>query len=527
MNKKTAIIIGAGPAGLSAAYEFLNSTDIQPVIYEMTDKIGGISQTVDHNGYRIDYGPHRFFSKVDRVLDLWESVLPLQGAPARDDILLDRNIPLSKKEGAPDPEKSDRVMLFKNRITRIFFMRKFFDYPISLKPQLFLNLGLIRTAKIGFSYIWSRLFPIRKEKSLEDFFINRFGRELYLTFFKDYTEKVWGVNCHEIPPDWGAQRVKGLSIGRALLDALKKMLQKKDTSLDQKGTETSLIERFMYPKYGAGHMYESIAEKVLDMGGIIERNSKITGIRADGNRITEAVVENTETREIKTVTGDYFLSTMPVKELVEGFSPEPPEEVRRTAEGLMYRDYIQVGLLFTDMILKNKTRIRTMNNIIPDNWIYVQESDVKMGRLDFFNNFSTYMLKDTGKIWLGAEYFCSEGDELWSKSDREMLDFCLDELEKTNMAARKDLLDGVVLRMKKVYPSYFGTYKNFDRIIDFVNGFENLFLVGRNGMHKYNNMDHSIMSGMMAVDNIREGITGKDNLWELNTEEEYHEEKKG
>ncbi len=370
------------------------------------------------------------------------------------------------------------------------------------------------------------MFPIKHEKSLEDFFINRFGRELYLTFFKDYTEKVWGVPCNLIPPDWGAQRVKGLSIGRAILDALTKLFRKKDVSLTQKDTETSLIERFLYPKYGAGHMYQEIAQNIISLGGEISTHSKIIGLATNGRNITEIKAKNTKNGQITTLKGDYYFSTMPIKDLINGLSPEPPREITEIANGLMYRDYIIVGLLLYKMVLKNNTKIRTLNDTIPDNWIYVQESDVKVGRLDIFNNFSPYMLKDINKIWLGAEYFCNEGDEIWNKSDDEMKDHAIEELEKIDIIDKRDVIDGIVLRMPKVYPSYFGSYNRFNELVKFFDKYENLFLIGRNGMHKYNNMDHSILSGMIAVDNIISGIKEKDNLWALNTEQEYHEQKK-
>ena len=523
--KKTAVIIGAGPAGLTAAFELLTRSDIKPIIYEMDDCVGGISRTIKHKGNRIDIGPHRFFSKSDRVMNFWLNILPLQGAPAKDDKLLDRTIPLSTAPVAPDPEKEDRVFLYKNRITRIFFLKKFFDYPITLNVGTLKNLGLLRILKIGITYTFIKLRPRKVEKSLEDFFINRFGKELYETFFKDYTEKVWGVSCDQIPTDWGAQRVKGISILSVLTHAVKMMLPQKK-SIFQKKTETSLIESFLYPKFGAGQIYEEIAKKVIEMGGVIHLNHRIAGVRTNGKKIIGVQVINDRTKNMEIVSGDYFFSTMPIKELIKAFDQGVTEKVKAVADGLVYRDYILVGLLLQSMKLKNKTKKKTLNNIIPDNWIYVQEREVKMGRLDFINNFSLYMLQDQRLVWLGAEYFCNEGDLLWIKSDREMADFAIEELISMNMINSNEVVDYTVVRMPKTYPAYFGTYDRFDVLKAFVNEYENLFLIGRNGMHKYNNMDHSILTAMTAVDNIVAGIKDKNNLWDLNTENEYHEERK-
>jgi len=524
MQKKTAIIIGAGPAGLTAAYELSSRTDIKPVIYEMTSEIGGISKTVNYKGNRIDIGGHRFFSKSDAVMQWWQKILPPQGAPARDDIILNRKLDLSEETGAADPELTDKVMLSRGRVSRIFFLRSFFDYPISLKFSTFRNLGLKRTVRAGFSYIYSMLFPIKKEASLEDFFINRFGRELYETFFKDYTEKVWGVSCREIQPDWGSQRIKGLSVTTAVYHALKKFLVR-DRTIHQKGTETSLIEQFMYPKLGPGQLWEEVALRIKDMGGEIHLNRRVAKIDIEGDRVAGVKIQEQGKNEILTVRGDYVLSTMPVKELIQGMDPAPPKEVREVAEGLIYRDFITVGLLLKKLKIKNETKQETINNIVPDNWIYIQERDVRLGRLQIFNNWSPYMVKDPDTVWIGLEYFCNMGDRLWSKTDEEFARFAIDELEKIDIIEKDDVLDHVVIRMPKTYPAYFGTYKDFPVIQNYLNRFGNLFLIGRNGMHKYNNADHSMLTAMAAVDNIVSGDLSKENIWKINTEDEYHEAK--
>jgi protoporphyrinogen oxidase len=525
MNQEIAIIIGAGPAGLTAAYELLEKTDIKPIIFEMSPDIGGISKTVTYKGNRIDIGGHRFFSKSDKILNWWQSILPLQGKPSRDDIMLNRDITLSKVEGAPNPEKTDLVMLIRRRLSRIFFLRSFFDYPISLKWNTFRNLGAVKITKIGLSYIEAKILPIKNEKSLEDFFINRFGKQLYFIFFKDYTEKVWGVSCNSIKPDWGAQRIKGLSITKAIIHAVNSSL-KKDISIDQKNIETSLIEQFMYPKLGPGQLWEEVARKIEGKGGEIHRKHEVTEIKWRDRKVIEVSVEDKETQIKKYFKCDYTFSTMPVQELIQAMDPSAPRSVQRVARGLKYRDFITVGVLLKKMKIKNKTKIPTVNNIVPDNWIYIQEKDVKLGRLQIFNNWSPYMVNDPEKtVWIGLEYFCNLGDELWSKSDDEFSKFAINELAHIDIIDKDDVMDSTVIRMPKTYPAYFGTYDDFQVIRDFTDEIENLFLIGRNGMHKYNNADHSMLTAMVAVENIINDRKSKNNIWEVNTEEEYHEEK--
>ncbi len=521
--KKTAIIIGAGPAGLTAAYELLDKTDIKPIVFEMTQDIGGISKTVNYKGNRMDIGGHRFFSKSGRVMNWWQNILPLQGSPSKDDIILRRDIVLSKKDNAPDPKKTNLVMLRRNRLSRIFFLRSFFDYPISLKWNTFKNLGAIRLVKIGLSYIKAKLFPIKNENSIEDFFTNRFGRELYLTFFKDYTEKVWGVPCSKIRPDWGAQRIKGLSITKSITHAIKNSFRK-DKSINQKKTETSLIEQFMYPKFGPGQLWEEVAKKITQKGGEVHLQNKVIELKIQNKKITEIKINKYETGEIKNLTSDYVFSTMPVKELVQAMGSKVPVDVRNVSDGLVYRDFITVGVLLKKLKISNETKIKTINNIIPDNWIYIQEKDVKLGRLQIFNNWSPYMVKDPDTIWIGLEYFCNEGDDLWNKPDSKLTNFAIEELIKINIIEKEDVLDSTVLRMPKTYPAYFGTYDNFHVIRDFTDKIENLFLIGRNGMHRYNNADHSMLTAMVAVENIINKKKSKDNIWQVNAEDEYHEE---
>jgi protoporphyrinogen oxidase len=501
--KQQTIIIGGGPAGLTAAYELLTRTDIHPIVIERFDYMGGISRTVQYKGNRMDIGGHRFFSKSDRVMNWWLEQLP-QEAPSQS-------------------EKEDDVMLVRGRKSRIYFLRKFFDYPIQLSKATLANLGPARTLRIGVSYLRAMMFPIRKVENLEQFFINRFGRELYLTFFKSYTEKVWGVPCDKISAEWGAQRIKGLSIRKAIAHFLKQSGKAGDIA--QKGTETSLIEQFLYPKLGPGQMWEKIAKRVQEMGGEVITNFNITSVEVKDGQVVAVGGHASDGTERRFV-GDYFFSTTSVKELVQAMvdgGSEVPENVREVAEKLEYRDFIAVGLLVDK--LKVREPGGKHGQLVSDNWIYIQEPDVLIGRLQVFNNWSPFLVADRSKVWLGAEYFCYEGDELWTRPDDSMAKLAADELAKIDIIERQDVRDAVVVHMAKTYPAYFGVYDRFQEVRDYVDAIPNLYLVGRNGMHKYNNQDHSMLTAMTAVDNIIAGRRDKQNIWDVNTEPDYHESK--
>jgi protoporphyrinogen oxidase len=523
LTQKTAIIIGAGPAGLTAAYELLTRTDIRLILFEATDMAGGIARTFNHHGNRIDLGGHRFFSKSARVTKWWLSKFPLQkiddAAKKLVKVILGdavRGADGINLETGLDQDSVDRVMLVRKRMSRIFFHRRFFDYPVTLNLTTLRNLGFVSVVRIGFSYLRAKLFPIRRETSLEDFFINRFGRELYKTFFKNYTEKVWGVPCATIKPDWGAQRVKGLSVSKVIGHALK-MVFLKSIGKHQKKMETSLVDYYLYPKYGPGQLWETIAEFVQQKGGDLRYRHTVVGFEDDDSRITGVKVKDELMGAVSTVRADYVFSTMPVRDLVLGMSGAVPDDVRLAAEQLQYRDFMTIGLLFP--------HLKTPDGKLPDNWIYIQEGYVKVGRIQVFNNWSPYLVRDPNSVWLGLEYFCQEGDELWTMKDEELICMGVEELESMNLVDAGTLLDGVVLRMPKAYPAYFSGYERFDLIRNYVDRFANLFLIGRNGMHRYNNMDHSMLTAMTAVDNIIESVKTKDNIWNVNTETEYHEGK--
>lgn len=521
-ENKTAVIIGAGPAGLTAAYELLKKTEIKPLVFEATDAIGGISQTVNYKGNRMDIGGHRFFSKNDDVMEWWNNIMPMQGAPAKDEILLGSNSRFLK-QGGPDPAVVDRVMLSRNRVSRIFFLRKFFDYPISLKYSTFANMGLWRTVKSGMGYIYSQMSK-RKENSLEDFYINRFGRPLYSLFFEGYTQKVWGIHPSKLGADWGSQRVKGLSVFAILKDALCKPFRKNDVT--QKSVETSLIEQFIYPKYGPGQLWETVATETIAMGGELHKQHEVKKINVHGGKVVSVDIVD-EQGQTKNVQCDYLLSTMPLKDLVAALSGvDVPQDVARIASELPYRDFITVGLLLDGMKIKNKTKIKTYAQRVPDTWIYIQERDVKVGRLQIFNNWSPYMVQDyENKIFVGLEYFCNEGDDMWSMSDSDFIAMAIDELVKIDVIEKKSVTDAVRVKIKKAYPAYHGSYYELDKVRDFLNGIENLYCMGRNGQHRYNNMDHSMMTAMVTVDNISRGNNDKSNIWNVNTETQYHESK--
>ena len=519
-NTLTAVIAGAGPAGLTAAYEILKETSIHPVVFEATDMIGGISQTVRYKGNRMDIGGHRFFSKNREIMDWWTTLMPVQGKPAYDDILLDvKDKPF--EQGGPDPETDDRVMLYRRRVSRIFFLRKFFDYPISLKLETFTNMGFWRTMQSGFGYIASALRK-KPNDTLENFYINHFGKPLYQLFFEDYTEKVWGVHPSKLGADWGSQRVKGVSISAVIKDMFMKRFSSK---ADNQKVETSLIEQFIYPKYGPGQLWETVADDIRQDGGEIYMQSEIKKVNIKGNKVVS--VDYEKNGQLTNCPCNYLISSMPIKDLIAAIEGiDVPDDVRRIAGELPYRDFITVGLLLKKMKIRNETKMKTYNGRVPDTWIYVQERDVKVGRLQIFNNWSPYMVSDyKNTMWIGMEYFCTEGDDMWNKSQEEFIQMAIDELDKIDVIRKEDVLDAVRVKIKKAYPSYFGSYYEIDKVKSFLDTIENLFCVGRNGQHRYNNMDHSMLTAIETVRNIKENKTGKDNIWAVNTEEDYHETK--
>lgn len=497
---KNVIIIGAGPAGLTAAYQLLKKGkgEYKVTIIEADKQVGGISKTITYKGNRMDLGGHRFFTKEAEVKKIWKEILPLQTTTI-------------------NPDEKESVMLIRNRVSRIFYEDKFYDYPITINFKTIRNLGFFRTIFCGFSYLHYKIFP-KVENNLEDFYINRFGKKLYSMFFCGYTEKVWGREPKEISKDWGYQRVKGISISAVLNDYIKRIFKVED-----KSKEISLIDKFYYPKYGPGQFYEEMANQIKKMGGKIICNSTVIKINLNEKKINSLIYLKNNKEYTK--KADIVISTMPIKDLLESFN-KVDSHILNIASSLPYRDFITVGVLVSKLSIENTTKIKTLNNIIPDNWLYVQDNKVHLGRIQVFNNWSPYMVKNNEKtVWLGLEYFCNENDWLWSSSDEEIKNYACRELKKMKIIDQ-DVLDSCCIRVKKAYPAYFDSYKDIDQIKKYLNKIDNLYCIGRNGQHRYNNMDHSMLTAIKCADNILKNKKNKNNIWNVNVENDYHEEEK-
>ncbi len=460
------VIIGAGPAGLTAAYE-LTKRGITATVLEKNDKVGGLARTENHRGYYFDLGGHRFFTKVAEVKAFWHELL-------RDDFLR------------------------RPRLSRIFYQSKFFDYP--LKPSNALRgLGFTRSAAVALSYVWWQLFPYGKEETFEQWVTNRFGRELFKTFFKTYTEKVWGISCSELKAEWAAQRIKDLSLKTALLNTIMK----------PRKTIKTLIEEFEYPRLGPGMMWSVAAQRVRERGGTVSLDSDVIEITRTGGRIDNVIVANRGAAQ--TIGGTHFISSMPITELIKKLNPPAPSDVVEAAGRLHYRDFLTVCLIVDKP------------DLFPDNWIYVHDPNVKLGRIQNFKNWSPDMVADRTKSSLGLEYFCTEGDAIWNMADGDLIELGKQEIERIGLARRDDVIDGCVVRVPKAYPVYESDYQDYlETIKRFTATLENLQTIGRNGLHRYNNQDHSMVTGMLAVRNLLDGE--KNDLWRVNAEDEYLEE---
>jgi len=513
--QKIAVIAGAGPAGLTAALELLRRSDITPIVIEADTQVGGISKTINYRGNRMDLGGHRFFSKSDWVMRWWQEILPVaEGQVERSRALRihyqGRSRDLTSEGLAP--ASSDAVMLVRQRLSRIFYRRRFFDYPLTLNASTVKNLGLAEALKMGLSYGQAQIKTRSPEITLEDFLINRFGTRLYRTFFKDYTEKVWGVPCRQISAEWGAQRIKGLSVAKVIAHALSSPFRNSSDAA-QKRTETSLIERFLYPKFGPGQMWEEVARRVTALGGLIHLRQRVVDVKCVADKIVSVDVFDETAGAVRRVPCDHFLSSMPVKDLIAMLRPDDAH-IAQIAAALPYRSFMTVGLLLRSM----KGRPAPA-----DNWIYIQEPDVRIGRLQIFNNWSPALVADPGTVWLGLEYFCDQGDDLWAMEDEQFLDFATGELEKIGLIERKDVISGTLVRVPRAYPAYFGAYNQFGNVRNYLDRFSNLYPIGRNGMHRYNNQDHSMLTANAAVDAIAKRAP-KEQIWNINAEESYHEE---
>lgn len=517
MNKKTSkniIIIGAGPAGLSAALNILRTdTNVNLTVIEQEKEIGGLSRTIFNKENGTDIGPHRFFTKNQDVWNLWTEFLSPQGYPAKDDILSNREFTIVKS-GA-NPEKEDNVFLKRKRFSRIYYQNNFFDYP--LKIQSIFNLGLKTTFLIGISYIKSCFFK-KKEQNLEAFMINRFGKTLYELFFEDYTQKVWGVHPKDLSDKWGSQRIKGISLFHVLWDLLLQLLHLK------KQKEVSLIDEYYYPKLGCSQMWHLMAEEINKLGGKIILNHTVTRLTQTNDCISSITILDNQSQKEQILDCDTLISSMPVRELLTGMN-DVPSDIQNLAKNLQYRDFILVNYRIKKLNLKNNTSFPTIDNMAPDSWIYLQDKHIKAGRLDIVNNFSPYLIKNfPNEAIINLEYFCNEADDFYQKSDSEIIDFATEELKKLKAVTKEDILTTNVVRIKKAYPSYCGSYEHFDKIKNYINSIKNLYCIGRNGQHKYNNMDHSISDGIEIAKILKNNLD-KSILWDFNTEDDYQEEK--
>ena len=540
MNADPVVVIGAGPAGLTAAHELIESGRTAISIFDADAQVGGLSKTVVHHGNRIDIGGHRFFSKSDWVMRWWLDKLPLADDSDPATLKAHGGHAFLAYQGMRRTLAVDSAgrggeasMLIRDRLSRILFGGKLFAYPLKIDVATAWKLGPVACALFAASYVKARAFP-RPETTLEDFFINRFGRRLYLRFFKTYTEKVWGRSCTEISATWGAQRVKGLSISRALAHAWRQLFRSRTAA-----QETSLIEHFLYPRLGPGQMWETVAARLTALGVAPRMSTRVVGLRLGEPAIAAGAANKTACRITAVQTEDLasgrrewhpasqVISTMPIRDLIAAIDGEVPARVREIAAALEYRDFMTVGLLYRKLARSDRHAIAGRASV-PDNWIYVQEPGVKVGRIQIFNNWSPYLVaRGPGRedcVWVGLEFFCSEGDALWSSADDAMIALAKREMEQIGMADPGDCVDAVVLRMPKAYPGYYGAYEHFDEVRAFLDGIENLYCVGRNGMHRYNNQDHSMLSAKRAVEAILAGSSDKSAIWAVNIDDAYHEE---
>jgi protoporphyrinogen oxidase len=463
-------VIGAGPAGLTAAY-LLAKDGVKVTVFEADTVVGGIAQTAQYNGYRFDIGGHRFFTKITPVEALWHEILG------------------SEFISVP-------------RLSRIHYQGKFFDYPLKAANAL-KGLGLINAGLIMISYLKARLWPNPVEENFEQWVTNRFGRRLYNIFFKTYTEKVWGIACTEIRAEWAAQRIQGLSLTQAILSAAQ--LTKRSDKIK------TLINEFQYPRLGPGQMWELTRDRIRELGGTVLMQHHVTAVELEGGRAVavRALTPEGERR----FACDHVISTTDVRALVRAIEPAPPERIRASGEGLRYRDFLTVALMVRGA------------NLFPDNWIYIHTPGVKVGRIQNFNNWSKAMVPDPDRTTcLGLEYFCFEGDGLWTTPDAELIALGTRELRSLGLIGDAEVFDGTVVRIRKAYPIYDGAYReHLDAVRTFIDPIPNLHCVGRNGMHKYNNQDHSMFTAMLTLENMR---GARHDVWSVNTDFEYHEEMK-
>ena len=465
-SQRKVIIVGGGPAGLTAGYD-LTKYGIRPIVLEKLDRVGGISRTENYNGYFFDMGGHRFYTKSKEVNRFWQEILGDE-------------------------------FLVRPRLSRIYYDHKFFDYP--LKPlNALAGLGVWQSTLIVMSYLRWQLFPYKEEDTFEEWVTNRFGKQLFSTFFKSYTEKVWGISTSELKAEWAAQRIKNLSLKTAAIN----MLVKGNNDV------ASLIEEFHYPRLGPGMLWGKVMDEIEGRGGQVKLNSNVVGINRNENRI-ESVVVCCDGHE-QTITGTDFISSMPIPAFINSLNPPPPDHIVEAANKLKFRDFLTVCLIVDQP------------KLFPDNWIYVHYPEVKVGRIQNFKNWSPDMVPDPTKTSLGLEYFCNKGDELWNMPDDDLIELGKREVELIDLANSEDIVDGCVFRVENTYPVYDSDYKDYlGTVREYLESLENFQTIGRNGLHRYNNQDHAMLTGMLAVRNM---VLGENNdLWVVNAEQEYLEE---
>jgi len=464
-QKMNVIIFGGGPAGLTAAYEACKN-GLSPIVFEKDKEVGGISKTVNYKNYLFDIGGHRFFTKYDVIKNIWNEIL------------------------------GDNFIA-RPRLSRIYYNYKFFNYP--LKPlNALMNLGLNNSFLVMSSYIYSQIIPNRNVTNFEEWISNKFGKRLFTIFFKTYTEKVWGISCKEIQADWAAQRIKSLSLGKAILNSI---------GFLRKDRITTLIDEFQYPRRGPGQMWNKAKELVEKQGGKVNLNSQVIKFNRKGNKIISALIQSNGS--LQDVPGDYFISSIPLRELIEAIKPSVPDDVLSAAKKLRYRDFFTVSLIINKPF------------VFSDNWIYIHSPDVRVSRIQNFKNWSPEMVPDSQTTSLGLEYFCFDTDDIWEKDDKELIELGIREISKLKFASKEHIIDGFVTRSPKTYPIYDDGYKKrIELIKNYLLTIENLQTVGRNGLHRYNNQDHSMLSAIFAVHNI---LGENHSIWDINVDDEYHE----
>ncbi|MBT4594418.1 NAD(P)-binding protein [bacterium] len=518
-GQKIALIIGAGPAGLAAAHELLRTTDYTPLIIEREKLVGGIAKTMPYKGNLIDMGPHRFFSKSDFVRKWWGNFLPPQmklDAPSCPQH--HGNDVLAKCTCDVNPDSCDEVMLVCNRLTRIYHDKKCFEYPLSMSLDTIKKLGIINLTSMAASYGYTRLFPRKPEKTLEDFFINRFGVKVYQRFFESYSEKIWGIHPAGMSADWGAQRVKNVSIAKTIGHAIRSLVPENFGDRIFGEVERSFVGRFLYPKLGAGQMWTKVADSIEKDGGIILREHEALSVKVSGDKVIGVTVRDIREQKDFYVPVEQCFSSTPVRNLIDSIDGRVPRDVAEVASGLKCRGFINVGVLLKDFSVPGA------GPNAKDNWIYIQEPYAKAARLTIFNNWSSALVADTRNKWISLELYAQPGDEFWGKSDKKIIEFSVNELVRLKMAKQEDVLESVVHRIPEATPIYVGAYERLDVVQRYVDDIKNLYMMGRCGMHRYNNQDHAVLSGIKAVESIARAGISKTDVWQVNDEKSYHEE---